>query len=147
VTTVDVNAQLQVEDAGGPRALTATDIHQSDPAAGPGALEATQAKLLTGVTAVSYGTGTANAAPVAPADATGRLLGFSVRETTGSAGAQVRFRSGTTVSGSPLGAGVTLAANESVREWFAPHGILVPTAVFVERVSGSTEVVVFWAAP
>jgi hypothetical protein len=105
------------------------------------------AKLTTAVAAVSYGTGTANVAPVAPADATGRLVGYAVRETTGTAGAQVRFRSGTTVSGTTLGAGVTLAANESVREWFAPNGINVPTAVFLERVSGSTEVTVYWAAP
>lgn len=105
------------------------------------------AKLSTAITAVSYGTGTANATPVAPADATGRLIGYAVRETTGTASAQVRFRSGTTVAGTPLGSGVTLAANESVREWFAPNGINVPTAVFLERVSGSTEVTVYWAAP
>jgi hypothetical protein len=42
-----------------------------------------------------YGSGTANQAPVAPADATGRLMGYAVRETTGTAGAtaQVKFRS------------------------------------------------------
>jgi hypothetical protein len=106
-------------------------------------------KLTTPIAAVSYGTGTGNQAPVAPADATGRLMGYAVRETTGTAGATalVRFRSGTTAAGTPLGAGVSLVANESVREWFAPNGITVPTAVFLERVSGTTEVTVYWAAP
>lgn len=108
---------------------------------------ATIANLPGAASGVSYGSGTANQTPVAPADATGRLLGYAIRETTGSAAATVRFRSGTTVAGTPLGAGVTLAANESVREWFGPSGINVPTAIFLERIAGDTEVTVYWAAP
>lgn len=106
-------------------------------------------KIAGAASAVSYGSGTTNQAPVAPADATGRLMGYAIRETTGTQGAtaQVKFRSGTTVSGTPLGSGVTLVANESVREWFGPAGITVPTAVFLERISGNTEVTVYWAAP
>lgn len=115
----------------------------ADPATG-----ARQDKLMTAVSAVTYGTGTANAVPVAPADAPGRLIGYSVREAAATpAAAVVRFRSGTTVAGTPLGAGVSLAPGESVREWFGPAGINVPTAVFLERVSGTTEVTVYWSAP
>jgi hypothetical protein len=113
------------------------------------ALETIQVANLPGTAAaVSYGSGTTNQAGVAPADAPGRLMGYAVRETTATPGAtaMVRFRSGTTVSGTLLGAGVTVGANESVREWFGPAGINVPTAVFLERVSGSTEVTVYWAA-
>jgi hypothetical protein len=113
------------------------------------ALETIQVGNLPGAAAaVSYGTGTGNQTAPAGADVAGRLIGYAVRETTGTPGAtaQVRFRSGTTVSGTPLGAGVTLAANESVREWFGPSGINVPTAVFLERVSGSTEVTVYYVA-
>jgi DNA uptake protein ComE-like DNA-binding protein len=115
----------------------------ADPATG-----ARQDKLMTATSAVSYGTGTANAVPVAPAEAAGRLMGYSVREAAATpAAAVVRFRSGATVAGTPLGAGVSLAPGESVREWFGPAGINVPTAVFLERVSGTTEVTVYWSAP
>jgi hypothetical protein len=76
----------------------------------------------------------------------GRLMGFTVAETTGTAGAAVRLYSGTDNTGTRLST-VALAANESVRDWFGPGGITVgASGVFVERVSGNTTVTVYQAA-
>jgi hypothetical protein len=76
----------------------------------------------------------------------GRLMGFTVAETTGTAGATVRLYSGTDNTGTRLST-IALAANESVRDWFGPGGITVgASGVFVERVSGNTTVTVYQAA-
>lgn len=137
----ELNQKLEAGQSIGPVALDPTTLAALEQ------VTATIANLPGAAAAASYGSGTANQAGVAPADAPGRLMGYAIRETSGTAGATVRLRSGTTVSGTPLGSGVTLAPNESVREWFGPTGINVPTAVFLERVSGATEVTVYWAAP
>jgi DNA uptake protein ComE-like DNA-binding protein len=65
----------------------------------------------------------------------GRLMGFSARETTGTASAFFRLRAGTG-TGTIL-ATVSLAANESVRDWFAPNGIQATGGVYYELVSGA----------
>jgi hypothetical protein len=90
---------------------------------------------------LASGTGNAQATSAA-----GRLLGFTIAETGGSAGATVRLYSGTDNTGVRL-ATVTLDINESVREWFGPQGIAVgASGVFVERVSGTSSVTVYQAA-
>lgn len=65
----------------------------------------------------------------------GVLLGFSAKETTGSAPAAFRLRGGG-VAGTVLST-VTLAGGESVRDWFGPSGIAAAGGVYFELVSGA----------
>lgn len=58
-----------------------------------------------------------------------RLYGFSVRETTGAAGAQVL------ITNAPNGGGlemlsIGLGAGQTVREWFGPNGVILPNGYF-----------------
>ena len=79
----------------------------------------------------------------AVAAATGlRLLGFAVRETTGSGPAMILLRYGTSVAGPPLTI-VSLGAYESAREWYGPDGINAAAGIYLERTSGSTQVTVY----
>jgi hypothetical protein len=70
----------------------------------------------------------------------GRLLvmGVFIGESTGAATAKVRFRDGSAVTGTRL-TPYTLAANESVRDWFGDYGYVYQQGVFMELVSGSVE--------
>jgi hypothetical protein len=110
----------------------------SDPSTGTGqgtantALAAIQA-LLTGATPFASAAATSSGQLVA---GTGRLMSFSARETTTSAGAVLRLRDG---SGGTILATVSLAANESIRDSFT-NGIAYGTSLYLERVSGTTEV-------
>jgi hypothetical protein len=73
------------------------------------------------------------------------LFGFSVCESTGSAGAKFRLHDGEDVGDPVLYPAVTLTSNESAREWFGNQGIqIVSGAVFLEVVSGSVEGCVLW---
>lgn len=89
------------------------------------------------------GTGTSDGQLVA-ATAGLRLMGFSAQETTASAGASLIFRNGTSNSGNGL-YGVTLGANESRGEWFGPQGIACAGGLWLERVSGTTQVYAHYA--
>lgn len=72
------------------------------------------------------------------------LLGWSVAESTGLATAKFRLRDGTGVSGKLI-APLTLAANESARDWFAEQALVINSgALFLEMVSGSIEGTVYW---
>jgi hypothetical protein len=71
-----------------------------------------------------------------------RLLGFAAKETTGSANALIFLRWGTSTSGYPLTI-VSLGPNESAREWYGPDGINATAGIYLERSSGSTQVVVY----
>lgn len=66
------------------------------------------------------------------------LMGFSCIETAGSV-AQFILNHGTSNSG-PIISWVSLSANESSREWYGPQGKAVPNGVYVQRVSGTTQV-------
>lgn len=66
----------------------------------------------------------------------GRLLVHTIEETTGAAGAKYTLFDGTGVSGTPL-VPVTLAANESSRDYFGRHGIPFLTGVYIQVISGS----------
>ena len=70
----------------------------------------------------------------------GRVLvfGYAVAETTGSATAALRLRDGTASSGTRI-LPIHLAANESVRDWFGPNGIVYQQGIYVEVVSGAIE--------
>jgi hypothetical protein len=91
--------------------------------------------LLGGATPTASAAATASVQLVAGA---GRLLSFSARETTGSASAVFRLRDG---SGGTIMATVALVAGESVRDGY-PNGIAYSTSLYLERVSGTTEVTV-----
>lgn len=72
------------------------------------------------------------------------LIGYALAETTGAASAAIRLRDGNLATGEVI-ARVDLLANESVRDFWTPHGVRVATGhLFLEVVSGSVEGVVFW---
>lgn len=72
------------------------------------------------------------------------LLGWSIAETTGTAGATIRLFDGANASGEQF-TRINLQANESVRDWFIPKGIRCFTGrIFLQVISGSVEGVVYW---
>ena len=66
------------------------------------------------------------------------VLGVAIGESTGAATAKARIRDGTAVTGTRL-VPFTLAANESVRDWFGDFGFVYEQGVFFELVSGTVE--------
>ena len=68
----------------------------------------------------------------------GRLAGWSIRETSGTASAVVRLRDGVDASGGLL-ATISLAAAESARDWFMPTGIGFANGLYIEIVTGAVE--------
>ena len=73
-----------------------------------------------------------------------RLLGWSIRETTGTGTAVFRLRDGNNANASVL-ANANFAANESIRDFWFPAGIHVATGrIFLEIVSGSIEGVLYY---
>lgn len=84
------------------------------------------------------GGATATAIPGASGDitsSTGVLMGFTARETSGSAAAHFRLRVDTAAG--VILATVYLAQNESVRDWFGPSGITATGGIYFELVSGA----------
>jgi hypothetical protein len=79
----------------------------------------------------------ANTTDVSLSGSAGRLMSFSARETTGSAGASFYLRDG---SGGTIITIVTLAAGESIRDTFAPNGVTLTTGLYLDRITGSSEV-------
>lgn len=77
------------------------------------------------------------------ADSRKILTGFNVMEAeaTGTE-AEVKIRDGTTAS-DPVVLTVTLAAQETVVEWADDTGVVCRNGVFIERVAGTTEVVLY----
>lgn len=95
-----------------------------------------------GATATAVASDTADVQGVA-ASAGLRLLGFSCRENAGSpAAAEFIIRNGTAASDPPV-AFVKLAASESVREFMGDAGISCPNGIFIDRVTGTTEITIF----
>lgn len=72
----------------------------------------------------------------------GRLAGFSIRETTGAAAAVVRLRDGSDATGDLL-ATIALLGGASVQAWFMPSGVSFGYGLFLEVTSGAVEAVVY----
>lgn len=68
----------------------------------------------------------------------GRLAGVTLHETSDTDRAVVKIHDGFDNTGDLLTV-VSLAAGESVRDWFMPHGISFVYGIFVEIVSGAVE--------
>lgn len=72
-----------------------------------------------------------------------RLLGFSAVETAAAtASLSIQDAASTTLASEV--AGVNLAASESAREWFGEHGIPCPNGIYVNRISGTTRIVIYY---
>lgn len=70
-----------------------------------------------------------------------RLMGFSIKETAGAV-ATLSLHNGTSASGTAL-AYVNFAAAGSTTQWFGPQGIPCPLGVWIERLTGSTAVILY----
>jgi len=68
-----------------------------------------------------------------------RLMGYSIKETAAST-ATMSLHNGTSASGAAL-AYINLASGGSVTEWFGPQGIPCAGGVWIERLTGSTAVI------
>lgn len=86
--------------------------------------------------------GGAAAADVKASTVGNQLKGFNLRETTGAGIATVRILDGTDAS-ADLVVAITLAANESVRDWFSERGIALLNGCYVQRVTGTVEGAVY----
>lgn len=75
----------------------------------------------------------------------GLLLGWNMRETTGSAGAVVELYDGNTAQGEFTGT-VGNASGVSTVEWFGPEGIEIQNGVFAHVVTGTMDVIVYFRA-
>ena len=76
-------------------------------------------------------------------DAFARLCGFSIAETAESAAvAEVILHHGTSSSGARIMAPINLAADGFGTFWYPP-GIPVPQGIYVNRVSGTSELVFY----
>lgn len=91
-------------------------------------------------TATDAGTVANTDQALAAAAAGTRLMGFSARETTGTAGALFQVRHGTTNS-DPVLVTVSLGAGESAREWYGPDGLAAANGIWLERVTGTIHVI------
>jgi hypothetical protein len=104
-------------------------------------LTADQVQLNTDTVEALLGTLNAAAHPTNLPGASGlviaetTLMGFTSRETSGTATAFFRLRAGT-VTGTILET-VTLAAGESTSDWYGPSGIAAAGGVYYELVSGA----------
>lgn len=73
------------------------------------------------------------------------VIGWSAAESTGSAAAKFRLHDGTSAAAPELTATISLTSSESDRDWFGDQTILVTSgAIFVDIISGSVELVVYW---
>jgi hypothetical protein len=79
-----------------------------------------------------------------PARSPGRLVGWSLHETTGTAAALVRFWDGRETGSKPL-AYVALAAGQTLNSWNGP-GISITDALLVEVATGAVEGVAYLGA-
>jgi hypothetical protein len=96
--------------------------------------------VMVPATAVDCGDKASTDEAIAAAGAGTRLIGFSARETTGTAGAVFNIRHGTSNAGTIL-VTVSLTSGESAREWYGVDGIAAASGVWLERVTGTTQVV------
>ena len=71
-----------------------------------------------------------------------RLMGWALRETTGAAGAQCDLYDGNDATGG-LVVPFTFNANESVRDWLGPNGVLIQRGGFLNMLAGSVKGTLF----
>ena len=71
------------------------------------------------------------------------LFGFAVANASGSATAELDIYDATGTGGAPLFP-ITLAANESTREWFGERGLLMHSGIFLNVSSGEVKGSVFF---
>lgn len=83
-----------------------------------------------------------NTTDVAATGAAGTLFGYSIHETAAAAASLV-IRDGASNAGGAISY-ISLASNESVRDWFGPQGIKITTGIWIERVTGTTELTVWY---
>jgi hypothetical protein len=95
-------------------------------------------------TTAPVATGTGNVQALA-ASGGRRLLGYSVRESAGTAAVATAVLRHGTGTGDPMIAVIELAANGSETRDFFDRGIAVDNGVFVHRVAGETELALWWA--
>lgn len=69
------------------------------------------------------------------------LLGWSMTETAAGVATGV-IRNGTSTAGAPV-AYYGLAAAGAQTQWFGPQGIVCDKGIFLDRVTGTTQVVVY----
>jgi hypothetical protein len=93
-----------------------------------------------GAAAITAATVTATGLVAGPVTTGGarRYQGFSLRETSGSAGATVRVYNGVSAAGVLLDT-ISLLANESAREDYGGRGLLAPLGIYFELVAGAVE--------
>lgn len=91
------------------------------------------------VVAVAVGTGDAQAVAATRGL---RLIGWSVRETAGAV-ATLNVVHGTTTSDPVVGV-INLAAAQSDTQWCGPDGIDCPNGIFIDRLTGTTLVHIYY---
>lgn len=99
--------------------------------------------IMVAATATDAGAGTDDEA-ITGAAAGLRLMGFSAEETA--AGTATVILHNGTGTGDAVTYTFSLAAGESRGEWFGPDGIASAAGIYLERVTGTTRVVVFHKA-
>ena len=93
-------------------------------------------------TATVIASGTGDVQGIAAADNL-RLVGYSITEDAGTpAAAELSLRHGVLATDPEL-FGITLTADQSVREGLWKDGVGVPNGVFVDRISGTTKLPLF----
>jgi hypothetical protein len=93
-------------------------------------------------TATAVASGTTDVAGVAAGTGL-RLLGYSIHESASSAAvATVIIRNGTSNAGGMLAA-EEIAADGAVTRWFGPNGIAAAAGIWIDRVAGETELVIY----
>jgi hypothetical protein len=75
------------------------------------------------------------------ANTTLRLMGYSIKETAGAV-ATLSLLNGASSGGTAV-AHVNLAAAGSIQQWFGPQGIPCPAGVWIERLTGTTAVILY----
>lgn len=91
---------------------------------------------------INLAANTTDVAAVAPTSNL-RLLGFSVLETAGAVASLSIQESASNDTTKELLA-VSLLANESRSEWFGEHGIPCSGGIWIERITGTTRVVIHY---
>ncbi len=101
-------------------------------------MESVGGVTLRGARPVQVGTGGTTRVANTPT----AVMGYALRETSGVAPAVLVLRDGSDANGDTL-IPITLAAGESVRDWFGPAGVNVSAGVFADLVSGAIDGTVF----
>jgi hypothetical protein len=95
-------------------------------------------------TRITIPSGTTSLAAVAPT-ARLRLLGYSITESAGSpAAAIVSLQEGASTDLTKEMVGVSLPASGSQTVWLGEHGTPCPGGIWVNRISGSTRIVLYY---